>query len=165
MTGDTKMKTEISCLLDNELDMHRQQAVLAALHNDEDLRFTWDRYQLIGDTLRGTSGLATNITSKVMASLRDEPTVLAPPARRPANVLRNAAALAASLTGVAVVGWLALSPPVSQTAIPPVARSSQPAAAGTSERMQEYLMAHQAYSPSSSIQGGASYIRTISASR
>lgn len=159
------MKTEISCLLDNELETHRQQVVLTALRSDEELRFSWDSYHLIGDTLRGTSGLATNLTSAVMSSLRDEPTVLAPPAPRPANLLRNAAALAASLTGVAVVGWLALSPPVPQTAMPPVANSSKPAAAATSERMQEYLMAHQAYAPSSRIQGGASYIRTISASR
>lgn len=159
------MKTEISCLLDNELEAHRQQAVLVALRNDEELRFTWDSYQLIGDSLRGTAGLSANITSSVMASLRTEPTVLAPPARKSANVLRNAAALAASLAGVAVVGWLALSPPVPQTAISPVAKSSKPAVPGTSERMQGYLMAHQAYAPSSSIQGGASYIRTISASR
>ncbi len=165
MTGDATMKTEVSCLLDNELETHRRQAVLTALRNDEELRFTWDSYQLIGDTLRCTSGLATNLTSDVMASLHHEPTVLAPPARRPVSMLRNAAALAASLTGVAVVGWLALSPPASQTAIPPVAKASKPAAAGTSERMQEYLMAHQAYSPSSRIQGGASYIRTISASK
>lgn len=159
------MKTEISCLLDNELETHRQSPALAALRKDEELRSTWDRYQLIGDTLRGTSGLTINLTPRVMASLRDEPTVLAPPARRPVTVLRSATALAASLTGVAVVGWLALSPPASQTAIPPVAQSAKPATAGTSERMQEYLMAHQAYSPSSRIQGGASYIRTISASR
>ncbi len=159
------MKTEISCLLDNELETQRLQTVLTALHNDEELRSTWDRYLLIGDALRNTPGLATNLTFSVMAGLHGEPTVLAPPARKSANVLRNVAALAASLAGVAVVGWLALSPPASQTAIPLVAKSAKPAAAGTSERMQEYLMAHQAYSPSSRIQGGASYIRTISSSR
>ena len=162
------MKTELSCLFDNELETHHQQAVLSALHNDEDLRFTWDRYQLIGDTLRGASALATNITPGVMAVLHGEPTILAPAARRPTGVLRNAAALAASLTGVAVVGWLALSPPVSPVAVAPLmAKSASPVVAGAPEsgRMQEYLMAHQAYSPSSRIQGGASYIRTISASR
>lgn len=159
------MKTEISCLLDDELETHRQHDVLTALHNNEELRSTWDNYQLIGDALRSTSGLSTNITASVMAGLRTEPTVLAPSARKPANMLRNVAALAASLAGVAVVGWLALSPPTAQMPIPPIAKAPQPVTDGTSERMQEYLMAHQAYSPSSRIQGGASYIRTISSSR
>jgi len=159
------MKTEISCLLDNELETHRQQAVLTALRNDEELRSAWDRYQLIGDSLRGGSGLATDITSAVMSRLRDEPTVLAPSSRRSGGLVRSAAALAASLTGVAVVGWLALSSPTPQTAIAPLAKSAKPAATGNTERMQEYLMAHQAYAPSSRIQGGASYNRTISATR
>ncbi|MBI3525843.1 MAG: sigma-E factor negative regulatory protein [Betaproteobacteria bacterium] len=161
------MKTEISCLFDNELELHDQRLALDALRGDEELRCAWDRYQLIGDTLRGASGLATNLTPGVMTSLHDEPTVLAPIMRRPTGVLRNLAALAASLTGVAVVGWLALSQPAPQAPLPALAKSAQPAVAGTpeSERMQEFLMAHQAYSPSSRIQGGASYIRTIAVSR
>ena len=88
--------------------------------------------------------------------------------RRPSGVFDAppyAAALAASLTGVAIVAWLALSPSVSPTLVPPVAQAKKPVVVATSERMQEYLMAHQAYAPSSRIQGGASYIRTISASR
>lgn len=158
------MKNQISSLLDNELEPHQHPATLAALRKDPDLRSAMDRYLLIGDALRGGEDLSCNLTGSVMARLADEPTILAPPARRSANLLRNAAALAASLTGIAVVAWLAFVAPTPQP-LPLVAKAAKPEVIATSERMQEYLMAHQAYAPSSRIQGGASYIRTISSSR
>ncbi|MFA7270255.1 MAG: RseA family anti-sigma factor [Sterolibacterium sp.] len=158
------MKNELSSLLDNELEAHRHQVLLAALSKDAELRTAMASYLLIGDALRGSGGLTTDLTSRVMARLDDEPTILAPPARRSVSVLRNTAALAASLTGAAVVAWLAFVPSAPQT-MAPLAKMEKPQMVATSERMQEYLMAHQAYSPSSRIQGGASYIRTISASR
>ena len=159
------MKKELSILLDNELEASHYQPLLTALRKDAELRATMANYLLIGDALRGHPDLTTNLAGTVMARLEHEPTVLAPPVRRSSRVLRDAAALAASLTGVAVVAWLALSPSVSPTLMPPVAQAKKPVVVATSERMQEYLMAHQAYAPSSRIQGGASYIRTISASR
>lgn len=159
------MKKELSILLDDELDTYQHQPLLTALRNDPELRATMANYLLIGDALRGLPNLTTDLTANVMARLQNEPTVLAPPARRSSRVLRDVAALAASLSGVAVVAWLALSPPVSPTLTPTVAQAKKPDVIATSERMQEYLMAHQAYAPSSRIQGGASYIRTISVSR
>ena len=160
------MKNELSSMIDNELDAHDQHALLAVLHSDKGLRTSWDAYVLIGDSLRNSPELATDLTANVVNALRNEPTILAFPARRTPAALRSVAALAASLAGVAIVGWLALSPPAAQTtAIFPLAKATKPPIAQTSERMQEYLMAHQAYSPSSRIQGGASYIRTVSNSR
>ena len=159
------MKIELSSMMDNELEAHRQQDVLAALRSEKNLRASWDTYILIGDSLRDSPELATDLTANVINALRTEPTILAVSVRRTPPVLRSVAALAASLAGVAVVGWLALSPPASQTTVAPTARAPKPVTAPASERMQEYLMAHQAYSPSSRIQGGASYIRTVSSSR
>lgn len=159
------MKIELSSMLDNELEPHGQQAILAALQKEKSLRAAWDTYILIGDTLRDSPELVTDLTANVINALRTEPTILAPPLRRAPGVMRSVAALAASLAGVAVVGWLALSPPASQTTIAPLVRAPKPATTPASERMQEYLMAHQTYSPSSRIQGGASYIRTVSSSR
>lgn len=159
------MKIELSSMIDNELVVHSQQALLTALQREKDMRTSWDTYILIGDTLRDSPELATDITASVVNALRNEPTILVAPARRTQGALRSVAALAASLAGVAVVGWLALSPPTSQTTLSPLAKAPKPATAPASERMQEYLMAHQAYSPSSRIQGGASYIRTVSSSR
>lgn len=158
------MEKELSTFLDNELDAGQHPSLLTALGRDAELRVTMANYVLIGDALRRSGNLSTDLTRQIMARLDEEPTILAPRARRSVGVLRNAAALAASLTGVAVVAWLAFVPPAPQTALP-LARIAKPQVIATSERMQEYLMAHQAYSPSSRIQGGASYIRTISASR
>jgi len=159
------MKIELSSMLDNELDPSSQRALLTVLHGEENMRASWDTYILIGETLRGSPELATNLTEKVMHALQNEPTILASFPRRAPGIVRSAAALAASLAGVAVVGWLTLSPPASQTTIFTIAKAPKPVVAATTHRMQEYLMAHQAYSPSSRIQGGASYIRTVSRSR
>lgn len=159
------MKNELSSLLDNELEAGNQLALFAALRTDKVMRDTWDAYVLIGDTLRSSPDLTTDITASVVAALHNEATIIAPPLRSPSRVTRSLAALAASVAGVAVVAWLALSSPGNQTTVPPLAKAQRPAAQPASERMQEYLMAHQAYSPSSRIQGGASYIRTVSSSR
>lgn len=159
------MKNELSSMLDNELDADRYPPLLHALRNQAELRATLDSYLLIGDALRSSGGLSTNLTDSVMAKLDKEPTILAPSRKRATGAFRNIAALAASLTGVAVVGWLAFAPATQTAPLPAVAKVAKPEVVATSERMQEYLMAHQAYSPSSRIQGGASYIRTISTSR
>ena len=159
------MTNELSSMLDNELDADQYSPLLKALRTQAELRSKLDSYLLIGDALRSSDNLSTNLTSSVMARLDAEPTVLAPPKQSSAGTFRNLAALAASLTGVAVVGWLAFAPATQTTPLQPVAKLTKPEAVATSERMQEYLMAHQAYSPSSRIQGGASYIRTISTSR
>lgn len=159
------MKIEVSSLIDDELVTDRLPAVAAALRDNDELRECWDRYCLIGDALRGGADLAPNLAAKVAAALRNDITVLAPSKRRGEGLMRRVAALAASLAGIAVVGWVALSPPPQPAVLQSVARTASPPVIATTERMREYLVAHQAYSPSSRIQGGASYIRTISSSR
>mgnify|MGYP000984566451 FL=1 len=86
------------------------------------------------------------------------------------------------MAGVGVVGWLALSAPqtasqnapqrmarivaVAPTAeVPHVVPTAQPVQAGNASRMQAYLVAHQAYSPSNRFDGGAGYVRTVAATR
>lgn len=55
-------------------------AVIDRLLDDKAACDTWERYQIIGDTLRGDtpSNMDFDIASKVSAALQDEPTVLAP---------------------------------------------------------------------------------------
>ena len=72
------MKTKLSVLLDGELPGHDAQAVIDDLKCDDQLRVRWQEYLLIRDALRGRNALDTDITSRVMASLKDEPVVLAP---------------------------------------------------------------------------------------
>lgn len=173
MDVDSEIRSDVSSLLDDELDANRRQILLTALHSDTNLRAAWSDYHLIGDALRRSPDLQADLTSRVMDVLRDEPTVLAPRIR-PERV-RYAAALAASLAGVALVGWLALQPMQStpwltqhaSLAAAPVARPEPMVAAAVSaanaNRMQEYLLAHQAYSPINRLDGGAGYVRTVSA--
>jgi sigma-E factor negative regulatory protein RseA len=166
------MKTEVSALLDGELEMHEAASALAGLRRDGELRAAWSAYQTIGAALRGEKELSCDITARVMAGLEQEPTVLCPPTRRAAAWPRPAVALAASAAGVAVVAWVAFAPQFSAapghadiarapSAAPAAVVAMKPAA---QREMQEYLVAHQAQASSAQLPGVTQNIRTVSAS-
>lgn len=168
------MKKQVSALLDGELDAHEAQSAFAALRGDSDLRLTWDDYQTIGAALRREDRVGASLTARVMAGLEHDVTVLAPRPRPAAAWQRPLLALAASVAGVAVVGWVAFSPQLSPAPAGPghLARITppQPAAAATvasvapaaRREMQEYLVAHQANVSASQVMGGTQNIRTVS---
>jgi sigma-E factor negative regulatory protein RseA len=164
------MKTRISALMDGELEQHEVAETLQALRRSEDLRREWRDGLLIGAALRGEAGLDLDVTERVMSALEAEPTVIAPAARRAPAWQRPLLALAASAAGVAVVAWLALTPDGS--AIPAAGTGGLAAArpgtvvaqAQSTPRLQEYLVAHQAYAPGGVIGGAARNIRTVAAS-
>ncbi|MGB5671402.1 MAG: RseA family anti-sigma factor, partial [Sedimenticolaceae bacterium] len=96
-----------SSLLDGELSRDAQQRVvttmLGAAHDEMD-RF--GRYRLIGDVIRGESGvLAVSVADRVHEALDEEPVVLAPRRLMPRQWLRPVAglAVAASVAAAAVV--------------------------------------------------------------
>jgi sigma-E factor negative regulatory protein RseA len=165
------MTKELSALLDGEIEQHETPALWSTLKADNRLRAKWGDYQLIGDTLRGEGNLASDITSRVMSSLAEEPVVLAPrQVKRQMAWQRSVLAMAASLAGIAVVGWLALSQQPTTREPVSVARLEQPAPTiaassmtASSPGMQEYLLAHQANAPGLHLPGGAQHIRTVSA--
>jgi sigma-E factor negative regulatory protein RseA len=186
---------KISALMDGELDPNQSDQQYTRLKQDSEARAHWNTYHLIGDALRGDSIVAMNFSAKLSARLEQEPTVLAPqrPKIRPVNrTTTYALSAAASLSAVALVGWMAfnnplvpqpdsvtvatsVSSPVSTPAPAPVASSApvtrvtlasdQPELASipSDGKMNEYLMAHQEFSPSTAIQGVAPYIRSVSA--
>ena len=163
------MKTRISALMDGELEQHEVAETLQALRRSEDLRREWRDGLLIGAALRGEAGLDLDVTERVMSALEAEPTVIAPATRRAAAWQRPLLALAASAAGVAVVAWLALTP--DGNAVPAAAgglAAARPgpvvAQAQSTPRLQEYLVAHQAYAPGGVIGGAARNIRTVAAS-
>ena len=102
----------ISALMDGELDeqTHRVGANSAVdeLLNKDESRQTWARYHLISDTLRQNlpTGMDKQFSSRVMAALDNEPTVLAPPTPQASPLARGLAglAVAASVAAVAVMG-------------------------------------------------------------
>lgn len=167
------MKSDVSALLDGELEAHELDAAFAALREQGELRRSWDEYQTIGAALRQEDRLGTSLAGRVMAGLANDVTVLAPRPPRPAPQHRPLVALAASVAGVAVVGWVAFSGQPAPPASAPMAATPLPAApaklasvATTAtpirREMQDYLAAHQANVPVAQILGGTQHIRTVS---
>jgi len=179
---------KISALMDGELDARQSDQQYTRLKQDPDARTCWNTYHLIGDALRGDSIVSTNVSTKLGARLEQELTVLAPQRAQLKPVKRTTAyalSAAASLSAVALVGWMAVNGPLAPP--PQVSVSSAPAAPVTPSapvatvtpasvqpqltsvprdgKMNEYLMAHQEFSPSTAIQGVAPYIRSVSATK
>ena len=163
---------KISALMDGELAGQDAHQALLRLGDAPEARESWATYHLIGDMMRGGTAPAFDVTARVAGALREEPTVLAPRrSSRSAKPLTYALSAAASVSAIAVVGWMAFStgntvnPPVEVArAVPavPASAETQLVSAPSDGQMNEYLLAHQGVSPSTSLHGVAPYIRTIS---
>jgi sigma-E factor negative regulatory protein RseA len=171
---------KISVLMDGELDEHESRAQIKRLKDDPEFTRGWHTYHLIGDAMRGERPLSSGFNERLAARMAAEPTVLAPNSRPKRHAATYALSAAASISAVALVGWVAFVnypqapvPPIAQVpvvapsavaAVPPPAASPQPQLASVSSegKMNEYLMAHQEFSPSTTIQGLAPYIRSVS---
>lgn len=159
------MTLEISQLMDGELDDAAAAALIARMKQDPSLRRDWALYHLAGDSLRQAGFYSPGLTARVGERLAGEPTVLAP---RPSISAERAKRLilpaAASLAAVAVVAWIGLRGP-GDAPVAPIASAPAPAAAPASLPMQarinDYLLAHQEYSPSTAVHGVGSYARTV----
>lgn len=162
------MKPNISALLDDELDPAEASRTIDALRGDRELQEAWNAYHLIGDTLRRSPVYLPDLSAKVMARLAEEPVLFAPSAQPKRTPFRFALPLAAAVMGMAAVGWVALSlntpQPIELAAKPrPANEQAVPVAEQSSSgALKEYLVAHQAHSPSGSIQGVAPYVRSVS---
>jgi len=161
------MRQKISVLMDGELFEDEAESLLDHIKRGSDVHKDWEVYHLIGDVLRQPEYIPCGLSAKVRDRLQDEPTVLAP--RRHAvkqKMLTFALSATASLSAVGVVAWMALpiSPELApqmamqQSALRPVSMQIQP-------NSNDYLIAHQEFSPSTDIGGSASYIRTVSYGR
>jgi sigma-E factor negative regulatory protein RseA len=165
------MTKELSALFDGELEVHEEAGLWAVLKGDPHLRERWQNYKLIGDAIRDERNLASDITGGVMRELVDEPVVLAPRTRRAPTWSSAIMAMAASVAGIAVVGWLALMPQIQggepatltqSRQVPAAVVVTQVATQPNSQGIQEYVLAHQANAPGLHLQGGTQHIRTVS---
>jgi sigma-E factor negative regulatory protein RseA len=154
---------EVSQLMDGELDAERVEHACHGLRGTASME-TWVCFHVIGDTLRGCSGLSPGFAERFAARLGAEPTVLAPPPRRPAPAA-VAWAVAASAAAVTVVGWVALTTmPEPPAAVATVQQATAVRAADVRRPAEnEYLLAHQEYSPTTAIQGVRPTLRVIAA--
>lgn len=98
----------ISSLVDGEFDGQDPHAAVEALLKDEEARGRWARYHLMSDAMKRNlpNGIDQQLSSRVMAALENEPTVLAPPKREFSDLGRRLSglAVAASVAVVAVFG-------------------------------------------------------------
>jgi sigma-E factor negative regulatory protein RseA len=161
------MKDRLSALMDGELDDKSAAELLQTLANDREAVEAWRTYQLISDAMRQSTLLSEGFTGRVSARLAAEPTVVAPRTYVPGLQRESrrwvALSAAASLAAVALVGWMAFAP---QTPAPaPVAQiqtEPKPNLVPLPSQANDYLLAHQGFSPRNSLQGMAPYVRTVS---
>lgn len=154
---------EVSLLVDGELDVDRVGRVCLGLRAPEAVE-TWVCYHVIGDALRGQCRPIRGFAERFSARLAAEATVLAPARPRPAPAA-VALAVAATVAAVGVVGWVALATmPAPPEAIATAERavSVRPADARRPV-VNEYLLAHQEYSPATAIAGVRPYLRAVAA--
>jgi len=161
------MRTKISVLMDGELFEDEAESLLDHIKKDSDVHQDWEVYHLIGDVLRQPEYIPCGLSAKVRGRLQDEPTVLAPRGRAvKQKLLTFALSAAASLSAVGVVAWMSLQ--ISPEAAPQMAMQQsalRPAGLQIQPDSNDYLLAHQEFSPSTDINLSASYIRTVSYGR
>lgn len=185
------MKSKISALIDDELEAHEIDGIVAALRNDPEALDTWRIYHLVGDSMRQTRPLSAGFSERFSRRLAGEPIALAPRRLAPKSSARArwvTLSAAASVAAVALVGWVAFAPGLGGGALvaeqPTVAQTQQPVAAASEPKQarntavanvaarsaaralpgsaRDYLLAHQAYSPRAAVQGITPNVQTVS---
>ena len=169
----------ISALMDGELDETAAGAAIEAVQREGEAGEAWRTYHLIRDAMTDTRVLSDGFDARMAGRLAAEPTVLAPPARRRAvakpEARRWLPMAAAASAAFALVGWMAFAPqpavaPQQQVAVAPkaVERPKEPARVALTPipvSANDYLLAHQGFSPRVSLQGMAPYVRSVSSER
>lgn len=169
---------KISALMDDESSPTEAHQTLNRLKQDPASCDAWNHFHLVGDVMRGDSVLREDFLARLRQRMDSEPTVLAPRPRWRATA-DFAWAAAAAIAGVAVVLTLA-------TTVNPLRPQGELAAAGqpanaqvaqapdsdarlqlavseNSTQVNEYLMAHQEFSPRSALQGVMPHVVSTSA--
>lgn len=167
-----QIREQVSAFLDGELPSSETELLLKRLTRDAELRQSFGRYALIGETLRGGSNASLSLTfaARVNRAIDGEPAMpgLQTLRARPLRWWRPIAgtAVAAGVAAVAVValqqravepGVRGPSPIVAQTArmvqpkeaisyTVPVAARAEPSAIVPAARLTSYVFAHSKYS-------------------
>ncbi len=133
-------ESALSALLDGELGDQAARPILKRLSRDGAELSQFREYCAIGDALRGLDRDMPGLTSRVMAALEDEPTVLAP--MRKASGRRPVLWLAAAT--VAAITWGLWNTGPRDAVLVPLAATQRANPAGTeSGNAMPYLAAHQ----------------------
>jgi sigma-E factor negative regulatory protein RseA len=169
-------REQISAFVDNESADGHVEIALAALRQPEG-RDAWNLYHQIGDALRSddlNTQLSADFNARMFAQLNAEPTIMAPSAAPVQKTIRRFAIPGMAAAAVAVIAVLA-APQMAQTpalnakadVAPIVVASASPntitVASQDGEvlrdpRIDDYLLAHQRFSPS--VYSTAQYARS-----
>lgn len=156
------MKQEISALMDGELFDDDAEAVFDKLKRNPDTHEEWRTYHLIGDILRQPNHVHVNLSIAIHERLQAEPTVLAPSNRTINNGRWLALSAAASIMAISLVAWLSVQ--VGSESAPQLAMQ-QPSALHSaslpSNGFEDYVIAHQEFSPRLDVYGMTSYVHTV----
>lgn len=179
--GDAMMNNEdrewLSALADGELQEQGLEQRLTTLRDDPQLLASWQAYHLIRDAVSSNlnRSVAPQLHLRIAAALEAEPTILAPQ-RRHLPWLKQVAgvAIAASVTGVAIIGLQGMNgvdttPAAVAVAQPQEYLRMEPRLVAdtnnipdsNSDRLNRYLVNHNEYSANSSIQGMLPYVRIV----
>lgn len=159
------MKQNISALMDGELFEDDADELLDKMKKDVSAQQEWETYHLIGDVLRQPNHVCKNMNTSFHERLQAEPTIFAPRQRAKRTARYFALSAAASIMALAIVAWLSMqvgTESISKVAVAQQQSEVHPASMTISNGMNDYLMAHQEYSPSTDVHGAASYIHTVS---
>lgn len=160
------MKQEISALMDGEMFEDQADTLLDKLKRHPAEQQDWENYHLIGDALRQPDHICKSFQKSFHERLQAEPTVIAPYKRTTQRVRNFALSAVASVLALALVAWLSIqvgSGPAPQIAS--VQQDNISAIRPASAQVDDYLMAHQEYSPNADIHGAASYIRAVAGNK
>lgn len=157
------MRQEISALMDGEMYEDQADVFFDRLKRHPEARQDWESYHLIGDALRQPDHICRSFGKSFHEKLQAEPTVFAPHNRTSQRIRNFALSAVASVMALALVAWLSVQ--VGSEPAPQVA-TVQPDNAGgavrpASAQTDDYLMAHQEFSPSADVHGAASYIHAV----
>jgi sigma-E factor negative regulatory protein RseA len=147
------MTQDLSSLMDGELEPGEAHRAIGSCCGSEEHKGTWYLYHAIGDAMRGQTPRRIAYPQALIASIGQQPTVVAPRrARMDSPAARVALAAAASVATIAVVGWIGTQGGAGQPAATTVA--AKPAAAirpvadqvivpSQALDVQEYLAVHR----------------------
>jgi sigma-E factor negative regulatory protein RseA len=168
----------LSALSDGELQGKELEKALDALQKDPELLSSWKAYHVIRDSVSSNldGSMDFQLHDRISSAIENEPTVLAPQ-RRKRPWLKQVAglAIAASVTGVAIIGVQTLNGEGSVPTAVPVAQQQEyirlepTLVAGAEDKpkaeqadaLNPYLVNHNEFSTSSGMQGVLPYVRIV----
>ena len=140
------MKQQLSALVDGEVDIERCEHIFLVAKSSGEVAQAWRDYHVIRDVLREECWVQSDMTSRIMAQLADEPTMLAPQAVDASQKISHIRphfnkytwSIAASVAAAFFVGLFVINQPE-------VAAPDQIADNDT----DQYVLAHHNYAPTS----------------